>query len=66
MKQNTSHIEKELWKLSEEIIKWPPYVNRTRKLLVETVNQIELKSNKIINIWIEAKKAIKKIGIEDK
>jgi len=38
MKQNIPHIGKGLWKLSEETIKWPPYANRIRKLLVEMVN----------------------------
>ena len=40
-------------------------MNRIRKLLVETASQMELKSDKMINIWTEAKKAIKKIGIEE-
>jgi len=40
-------------------------MNRIKKLLVETANQMELKSDKMINIWTEAKKAIKKIGIEE-
>jgi len=65
MKQNTPHIGKGLWKLNKETIKWPPYVNRVRKLLVETANKMELKKDKMINIWTEAKKAIKKIGIEE-
>jgi len=50
MKQNTSHIGKGLWKLSEEIIKWPPYVNRVRKLLLEMANKMKLKKDKMINI----------------
>jgi len=65
MKQNTSHVGKGLWKLNKETIKWPPYVNRIRKLLVEMANQMELKRDKMINIWTETKKTIKRIGIEE-
>ena len=65
MKQNVPHIGKGLWKLNKETIRWPPYVNRIRKLLVKTADQMEDKSDKMINIWTETKKAIKKIGIEE-
>ena len=65
MKQNAPHIGKGLWKLSEEIIKWPPYVNKIRKLLLEMANKMKLKKDKMINIWTETKKTIKEIGIEE-
>jgi len=44
------YIGKELWKLNEETIKWPPYVNRIKKLLVEIVREMEDRSNKKIDI----------------
>jgi len=50
VKQNMPYIGKELWKLDKEIIKWPPYVNRIRKLLVETTNQMDRKNKKMIDI----------------
>ena len=65
MKQNIPHIGKGLWKLNEETIKWLLFVNRIRKLLVEIANQMELKSDKIINIWTETKKVIQRIGLEE-
>ena len=40
-------------------------MNQIRKLLVEAANQMEAKSNKIINIWTETKNTIKRIGIEE-
>jgi len=46
MKKNTPHIRKELWKLNKKTIKWPPYVKKIRKLLVETANQMEKKVTK--------------------
>ena len=61
MKQNVPHIGKGLWKLNKETIRWPPYVNRIRKLLVKTADQMEDKSDKMINIWTETTKPLKKL-----
>jgi len=64
MKHNTLYIGKGLWKLDKETIKWPSYVNRIRKLLVEVVREIENTNNKKVDIWMKAKNLIKSIGIE--
>ena len=65
IKQDMPHIGKGLWKLSEETIEWPPYVNRIRKLLVDIAKEMENTNNKKIDIWTRAKNLIKTIGIEE-
>ena len=62
---NLPSIEKGLWKLDIEIIKWNPFKNQIRKLLLETekkINNTENQETTKLEIWIKTKKEIMKIG----
>jgi len=65
---NLPYIGKGLWKLDIETIKWNPFKNRIRKLLLETKEKIKDTENQEtskVEIWMRAKKKIMKIGKEE-
>ena len=65
---NLPSIEKGLWKLDIEMIKWNPFKNQIRKLLLETekkINNTENQETSKLEIWIKTKKEIMKIGKEE-
>jgi len=62
---NLPYIGKELWKLDIETIKWNPFKNQIRKLLLETeekINNTENQETSKVEIWMRTKKEIMKIG----
>jgi len=64
---NLLSIGKGLWKLNIEMIKWNPFKNQIRKLLLKTedkINNTENQETSKVEIWMKTKKEIMKIGKE--
>jgi len=65
---NLPYIGKGLWKLDIETIKWNPFKNWIRKLLLETeekINNTENQETSKVEIWMRTKKEIMRIGKEE-
>ena len=56
---NLLSIGKGLWKLNIEMIKWNPFKNQIRKLLLKTedkINNTENQETSKVEIWMKTKK----------
>jgi len=56
---NLPFTGKGLWKLDEDTVKWNPFKNRIRKLLLETEEKLDnIRNQEIskIEIWMKTKK----------